>query len=216
MRSFAYYVACFLFAAAAATPVEHPARSFSDVSQTAAGSGATSDRTSSSSPWGSTSTSSESSYDYQQAQRVIQAFEPALGTLGQMQVLASDSSSSSQSYSQASSATTQLVSQLQPALDAFNNCGSCGAAPGVAPVVCGFFGQLGQVMSGLQSNYGADGFPGIAAPFNDLFPSMQSFVQHSQQAKSSSSSSSSITQSVAPLATTLQPVLPAYGNLGLN
>ncbi|PLW06948.1 hypothetical protein PCANC_24487 [Puccinia coronata f. sp. avenae] len=208
MRSFAY-VACFLVAAAAGSPLEHAVRSFTDASQSASGSGATSDNTFSSTPWGTTATSSQSSYQHQQAQRVIQTLGPAFGTLGQMQGLIS-SSSSSQSYSQASSYTSQLVSQLQPALDAYNNCG-CGDSPDIAPAFNQFFGQLGQVLSGYQSNFGG-GFPRIIAPFNNIAPSFSSFVQHSQQ--SQSQSSSSITQSVAPVVNTLRPVLPAYGNLG--
>ncbi|PLW53206.1 hypothetical protein PCANC_09764 [Puccinia coronata f. sp. avenae] len=208
MRSFAY-AACFLVAAAAASPLEHAVRSFTDASQSASGSGATSDNTFSSTPWGTTAASSQSSYQYQQAQRVIQALGPAFGTLGQMQGLIS-SSSSSQSHSQASSYTSQLVSQLQPALDAYNNCG-CGDSPDIAPAFNQFFGQLGQVLSGYQWNFGG-GFPQIIAPFNNIAPSFSSFVQHSQQ--SQSQSSSSITQSVAPVVNTLRPVLPAYGNLG--
>jgi len=76
------------------------------------------------SPWGSSSSQSSSSYSNQQSSQVVQAFQPVLGLLGQMQGAISGGS---MTQAAASNYVNQLVSQLQPALNGINACGCFGS-----------------------------------------------------------------------------------------
>ncbi|KNZ55929.1 uncharacterized protein VP01_2540g7 [Puccinia sorghi] len=200
MKSFVY-VAGFLAAAAVATPVEHHARYISS-GQQASGQGSQSQSSMTASPWGMSQSQSSSSYAYQQSSQVVQSFQPVLGMLGQMQGLIANGG---MTQTLAASYMSQLASQLQPALLGMNSCG-CFGSPTIGPMINNVFGQLSQVMSSFQSNFGA-GFGGIVSPFQQILPAFQSFVQQSQQ----SSSYSSFSQSVNPFMNMLSPYMPGVG-----
>ncbi|KNZ54378.1 uncharacterized protein VP01_2962g8 [Puccinia sorghi] len=191
MRSFVY-VACFLAAAVAASPVDASQQSANQGSQSASSMNAT--------PWGTSASHSESAYSNQQSSQVVQAFQPVLGLLGQMQ---GSLAGGAMSQSVASSYVNQLVSQLQPALNGINACG-CFGAPSVGPVISNVFSQLSQVMQGFQLNFGG-AFGGIVSPFQQIAPSFQSFIQQSQQ----SSSFNSFSQSINPFINVMQPFIPS-------
>ncbi|KNZ58446.1 uncharacterized protein VP01_1929g3 [Puccinia sorghi] len=137
--------------AAAASPVDASQQSANQGSQSASSMNAT--------PWGTSASHSESAYSNQQSSQVVQAFQPVLGLLGQMQ---GSLAGGAMSQSVASSYVNQLVSQLQPALNGINACG-CFGAPSVGPVINNVFGQLSQVMQSFQSTFGG-AFGGIVSP----------------------------------------------------
>ncbi|KNZ51615.1 uncharacterized protein VP01_3888g5 [Puccinia sorghi] len=150
------------------------------------------------------SSQSSSSFSQQQSSQAVQAFQPVLGLLGQMQgSIAGGAMSQSVAYSY----VDQLVSQLQPALNGINACG-CFGAPTVAPVINSVFSQMNQVMQNFQSSFG-DAFGGIISPFQQITPTFLSFIQQFQQ----SSSSSSFAQSINPFVNTMQPFIPSLGGL---
>ncbi|KNZ44731.1 uncharacterized protein VP01_887g1 [Puccinia sorghi] len=192
MRSFVY-VALFLAAAAAASPVDAGQQSSSQGSQSQSSMNAT--------PLGMSSSQSSSSYSTQQSSQVVQSFQPVLGLLGQMQGAISGGT---MTQAVASNYVNQLVSQLQPALNGINACG-CFGLPTVGPVINNVFSQMSQVMQSFQSSFGG-AFGGIVSPFQQIAPSFQSFFQQSQQ----SSSSSSYTQSINPFLNIMQPVVPGF------
>jgi len=155
-------------------------------------------------PWGTSASHSESAFSNQQSSQVVQAFQPVLGLLGQMQ---GSLSGGAMSQSAASSYVNQLVSQLQPALNGINAC-SCFGAPSVGSVINNVFSQLSQVMQSFQSNFGG-AFGGIVSPFQQIAPTFQSFFQQSQQ----SSSFNSFSQSINPFINVMQPFIPSFGGL---
>ncbi|KNZ47562.1 uncharacterized protein VP01_6308g1, partial [Puccinia sorghi] len=134
----------------------------------------------------------------------VQAFQPVLGLLGQMQ---GSIASGAMSHSVASSYVNQLASQLQPSLNGINACG-CFGAPTVAPFINSVFSQMNQMMQSFQSSFG-DAFGGIVSPFQQIAPTFQSFIQHSQQ----SSSSSRFSQSINPFVNTMQSFIPSLGGI---
>ncbi|PLW12050.1 hypothetical protein PCASD_23734 [Puccinia coronata f. sp. avenae] len=202
MRSFVY-VACFLAAAAAATPVELQARSFA-ASQSSANQGSQTQDSFNSSPWGVAQSHSSSAYSNQQSSQVVQTVQPFLGLINQIQ---GSISSGSLSQSTASSYVSQIVSQLDPVLNQLTSCG-CAGSPGVGSVVNTMFSQLYQVMQSFQSSIG-NGFGPLLGPFQQILPSFQSFVQQYQQ----SSAFNSFSQSIDPFFNFMQPFVPGYGNI---
>jgi len=203
MKSFVS-VACFLAAAAAATPVEHHPRYLSSVGQQSSGQGSQSQNSINATPWGMSQSQSSSSYAYQQSSQVVQSFQPILGMLSQMQGMMA---SGTMTQTLAASYMSQLASQLQPALLGMNSCG-CFGSPTIGPLMNNVFGQLSQVMQSFQSSYGSS-FGGIVSPFQQILPAFQSFVQQSQQ----SSSYSSFSQSLNPFMNMLQPFIPGFGGI---
>ena len=106
--------------------------SFGGFSQQSSSQGSQSQSSYNASPWGTSSSQSSSSFSQQQSSQAVQAFQPVLGLLGQMQ---GSIAGGAMSQSVASSYVNQLVSQLQPALNGINACGCFGA-------VCFFFFSL--------------------------------------------------------------------------
>ncbi|KNZ46323.1 uncharacterized protein VP01_735g5 [Puccinia sorghi] len=192
MRSFVS-VPFFLAAVAGATPI--------DAGQQSSSQGSQSQSSMNDTPWGMSSSQSSSSYSNQQSSQVVQAFQPVLGLLGQMQGAISGGT---MTQAVASSYVNQLVSQLQPALNGINACG-CFGLPNIGPVINNVFSQMGQVMQSFQSRFGGD-FGGLVSPFQQIAPSFQSFFQQSQQ----SSSSSSYSQSINPFLNIMQPIVPGF------
>jgi len=196
MKSFVY-VACVLAAFAAATPVQHDARMISSSHQ-ASGQGSQSNNGYQVTPFGSSAYQSSSQYSYSESS-VMQAFQPILPMLGQIQSMMS---SGSMTQSMASSYMSQVASQLQGAFNGLAGCGCLGGGS-IGSTFNGVFSQLTQIMQSFQSQFGSS-FSSIASPFGQLLPAIQSFVSSSQQ----SSSFNSYAQTLSPFMNALSPVIP--------
>ncbi|KAI9626712.1 hypothetical protein KEM48_010175 [Puccinia striiformis f. sp. tritici PST-130] len=164
-----FYAACFLAAFAAATPIEHQARQMSSVSQ-ASGSGHQSTSNSQVTPWGMSSNQQSSSYSYQSSSQVIQGFAPVLSLLGNMQGMLAQGT---MTQSMAMSSMNQLVGQLQPVMGSLIGCGCIGGG-GIGSTFNNVFGQMTQVIQGLQTNFPGAGFNNLMMPFGQMLPTMQS------------------------------------------
>ncbi|KNZ63119.1 hypothetical protein VP01_1186g7 [Puccinia sorghi] len=201
MKSFVY-VACFLAAFAAASPVQHDTRMIGS-SQQASGQGSQSSSTSQISPFGSSSSQSSSQYSYSQSS-VMQSFQPILPMLGQIQGMIA---SGSINQSMASSYMSQIASQLQGAFTSLAGCGCIGGGS-IGSTFNSVFSQLTQIIQSFQSRFGSS-FSSIASPFGQLLPSIQSFVSSNQQ----SSSFSSYAQTLSPFMNALSPAVPGFAGV---
>ncbi|PLW15580.1 hypothetical protein PCANC_15855 [Puccinia coronata f. sp. avenae] len=202
MRSFVY-IASFMVAAAAATPVELQARSLI-AGSSSSNQGAQSQDSFNAGPGGISQSHSASSFSNQQSSLIVQGFQPLLGLINQVQ---GSISSGVVSQSVASSFVNQFVSQFQPLLGQLNNCG-CAGSPAVVSSFNSLFSSLYQVMQTFQSSLG-NGFGQVVLPFQQLVSGFQSFNQQYQQ----SSSFNSISQAINPLLNFLQPFVPGFGNI---
>ncbi|KNE97881.1 hypothetical protein PSTG_08904 [Puccinia striiformis f. sp. tritici PST-78] len=198
------YAACFLAAFAAATPIEHQARQISSFNQ-ASGSGQQSTSNSQTTPWGMSSNQQSSSYSYQSSSQVIQGFAPIVGLLGNMQGMLA---SGTMTQAMAMSSMNQLVGQLQPVMSNLIGCGCIGGG-GIGSTFNNVFGQLTQVVQGLQTNFPGAGFNNLMMPFGQMLPTMQSFVSSYSQ----NSAFSSYAQTLNPFVNLIGGCVPGFGRL---
>ncbi|KAI9620981.1 hypothetical protein KEM48_007910 [Puccinia striiformis f. sp. tritici PST-130] len=198
------YAACFLAAFATATPVDHQARQISSLNQ-ASGSGHQSTSTSQTTPWGLSSSHQSSSYAYQSSSQVIQGFSPIVSLLGDMQALLAQGT---MSQSIAMSSMNQLVGQLQPVMGGLIQCGCIGGG-GIGSMFNDVFGQLTQVVQGLQTNFPGAGFNSLMMPFGQMLPTMQSFVSSYSQ----NSAFTSYAQTLNPFVNLIGGAVPGFGGL---
>jgi len=201
MRSFVY-IACTLAVFASATPIQHDTRMISS-SQQASGQGSQSSGTSQTTPFGSSTSQSSSSYSYSESS-VMQAFQPILPLLSQIQGMIS---SGSITQSLASSYMSQVASQLQGAFNGLAGCGCLGGSS-IGSTFSSVFSQLTQVMQSFQSRYGSS-FSSIVSPFGQLLPAIQSFVSSNQQ----SSSFRSYAQTLSPFINAVSPAVPGFAGV---
>ncbi|KAI9624087.1 hypothetical protein KEM48_009164 [Puccinia striiformis f. sp. tritici PST-130] len=199
-----FYASCFLVAFAAATPIEHQARQISSVNQ-ASGSGRQSTSDSHVTPWGMSSSQQSSSYSYQSSSQIIQGFGPILSLLGNMQGMLAGGT---MTQAIAMSSMNQLVGQLQPVMGGLIGCGCIGGG-GIGSVFNNVFGQLTQVVQGLQTNFPGAGFNSLMMPFGQMLPTMQSFVSSYSQ----NSAFSSYSQTLSPFVNLIGGAVPGFGGL---
>ncbi|KAI9626977.1 hypothetical protein H4Q26_017610 [Puccinia striiformis f. sp. tritici PST-130] len=200
----AIYAGCFLAAFASATPVEHQARQISSINQ-ASGSGHQSTSSSQATPWGMSSNQQSSSYSYQSSSQVMQGFAPIMSLLGNMQGMLVGGT---MTQAIAMSSMNQLVGQLQPVMDGLIGCGCIGTS-GIGSAFNNVFGQLTQVVQGLQTNFPGAGFNNLMMPFGQMLPTMQSFVSSFSQ----NSAFSSYAQTLNPFVNLIGGAIPGFSGL---
>ncbi|KAI7966358.1 hypothetical protein MJO29_002106 [Puccinia striiformis f. sp. tritici] len=198
------YAACFLAAFAAATPIEHQVRQISSFNQ-ASGSGQQATSNIQATPWGMSSNQQSSSYSYQSSSQVIQGFAPIVSLLGNMQGMLA---SGTMTQAMAMSSMNQLVGQLQPVMSNLIGCGCIGGG-GIGSTFNNVFGQLTQVVQGLQTNFPGAGFNNLMMPFGQMLPTMQSFVSSYSQ----NSAFNSYAQALNPFVNLIGGCVPGFGGL---
>ncbi|KAI7963879.1 hypothetical protein MJO29_004306 [Puccinia striiformis f. sp. tritici] len=199
-----FYAACLLAALAAATPIEHQARQMSSVNQ-ASGSGQQATSNSQVTPWGMSSNQQSSSYSYQSSSQVTQGFVPVLSLLGNMQGMLAQGT---MTQAIAMSSMNQLVGQLQPVMGSLIGCGCIGGG-GIGSMFNNVFGQMTQVVQGLQTNFPGAGFNSLMMPFGQMLPTMQSFVSSYSQ----NSAFTSYAQTLNPFVNLVGGAVPGFGGL---
>ncbi|OAV89962.1 hypothetical protein PTTG_10271, partial [Puccinia triticina 1-1 BBBD Race 1] len=202
MRS-AVYVACFLAAAALATPIQHEARMIQ--ANQASGHNANSQSNASYGPGGMSQSASSSESTYSSS-NVVQSISPIMSTINQLQGMMGGGSFS---ISMASQLMSQIATQMQAMLTSVNSC-SCFASPQVTPMLGQMFGQLYSVMNSMQSTFGQSAMSNILSSFGSLAPMIQQFTQ---QYSSLSAFSSISQQGFAPMINLLGTVNPAFSNI---
>ncbi|KAI9618363.1 hypothetical protein KEM48_006816 [Puccinia striiformis f. sp. tritici PST-130] len=181
------YAACFLAAFAAATPIEHQVRQISSFNQ-ASGSGQQATSNIQATPWGMSSNQQSSSYSYQSSSML------ASGTMTQAMAMSS---------------MNQLVGQLQPVMSNLIGCGCIGGG-GIGSTFNNVFGQLTQVVQGLQTNFPGAGFNNLMMrTFGQMLPTMQSFVSSYSQ----NSAFNSYAQALNPFVNLIGGCVPGFGGL---
>ncbi|KAI9616985.1 hypothetical protein H4Q26_010622 [Puccinia striiformis f. sp. tritici PST-130] len=150
-----FYAACFLAAFAAATPIEHQARQISSFNQV---SGSGQQATSNSQPG-------------------YAGLCPRSELVGNMQGMLAQGT---MTQAIAMSSMNQLVGQLQPVMSNLIGCGCIGGG-GIGSMFNNVFGQITQVVQGLQTNFPGAGFNSLMMPFGQMLPTMQSFVSSFSQ-----------------------------------
>ncbi|KAI9626713.1 hypothetical protein KEM48_010176 [Puccinia striiformis f. sp. tritici PST-130] len=149
--------------------------------------------------------SSSSSYSYQSSSQVMQGFAPVLSLLGNMQGMLAQGT---MTQSMAMSSMNQLVGQLQPVMSNLIGCGCIGGG-GIGSTFNNVFGQMTQVVQGLQTNFPGAGFNNLMMPFGQMLPTMQSFVSSYSQ----NSAFSSYAQTLNPFVNLIGGVVPGFGGL---
>ncbi|KAA1064421.1 hypothetical protein PGT21_002479 [Puccinia graminis f. sp. tritici] len=146
--------------------------------------------------------SSQSSYS---ETNVMQTFQPVVSTLNTLQGMMGNGGLT---MPMASQYMGQIAGQLQSALSAVNTC-NCIGGSNVSSMLTNMFSQLYQVLTGMQSTFGANSMGSILSSFGQLAPTMSQFTQQSRSAQSFSS----IAQSLNPMVSMLAQANPAFNNV---
>ncbi|KAI9611924.1 hypothetical protein H4Q26_008009 [Puccinia striiformis f. sp. tritici PST-130] len=112
------------------------------------------------------------------------------------------------SQSIAMSSMNQLVGQLQPVMGGLIQCGCIGGG-GIGSMFNDVFGQLTQVVQGLQTSFPGAGFNSLMMPFGQMLPTMQSFVSSYSQ----NSAFTSYAQTLNPFVNLIGGAVPGFGGL---